>query len=148
MLVGKCLYKRFECFMILSLFIYLFSWRKGVALMHVYVWEQKVSLHYRTTWWMFTKLDRDEVLMVPLLCLGFSANSAQGWIQGWAKIGQWGVPSPKEFLFRLEGHSNKPNAWQWSKSILEEALLFLVPLWSQCLTHFWRLFGLSHFGVF
>ena len=60
----------------------------GGALMHVYVWEHIVSLYYRTTWWIFTKLGRDEVLMVQHLCLGFSANSAQGWIQGGAKIGQ------------------------------------------------------------
>ena len=38
---------------------------KGDALMHVYVWEQIVSLSYRTDRWIFTKLDRDEVLMVP-----------------------------------------------------------------------------------
>ena len=36
---------------------------RGGAVMHVYVWEHIVSLYYRTTWWMFTKLDRDEVLM-------------------------------------------------------------------------------------
>ena len=39
----------------------------GVALMHVYVLEHIVSLCYRTTWWMFTKLGRDEVLMAPHL---------------------------------------------------------------------------------
>ena len=36
---------------------------------------------------MFTKLGRDEVLMVPYKCCCFSARSAQGWIQGEAKIG-------------------------------------------------------------
>ena len=35
----------------------------GGALMHVYEWEHKVSLYYRTASWMFTKLGRDEVLM-------------------------------------------------------------------------------------
>ena len=35
----------------------------GGALMHVYVWEHIVSLYYRTTQWMFTKLGMDEVLM-------------------------------------------------------------------------------------
>ena len=39
---------------------------------------------------MFTKLGRDEILMAPHLWLDFSANPAQGWIQGGAKIGQWG----------------------------------------------------------
>ena len=31
--------------------------------MHVYEWEHIVSLYYRTSEWMFTKLGRDEVLM-------------------------------------------------------------------------------------
>ena len=35
------------------------------ALMHVYVWKHIVSLYYRTAGWMFTKLDRDEVLIAP-----------------------------------------------------------------------------------
>ena len=62
--------------------------RGGGALMHVYLLEHIGSLSYRTARWMFTKLDRDEVLMVPHLCLGFSANSTKGRIQGGAKIGQ------------------------------------------------------------
>ena len=82
----------------------------GGALMHVYVLEHIVSLCYKTAWWMFTKLGRDEVLMTPHLWLDFSANPAQVWIQGGAKIGQWGVPSPKDCFFRLEGYSDKMNA--------------------------------------
>ena len=39
---------------------------------------------------MFTKLGRDEVLMAPHMCLGVSARSAQGRIQGGAKIGHGG----------------------------------------------------------
>ena len=39
----------------------------GGALIHVYVLEHIGSLSYRTAWWMFTKLDRDEALMVPHL---------------------------------------------------------------------------------
>ena len=34
------------------------------------------------------KLGSDEALMAPHLWLYFSANPAQGWIQGGAKIGQ------------------------------------------------------------
>ena len=49
----------------------------GCALMHVYVWEHIVSLYYRTAEWMFTKLGRDEVLMVPYKCC-FSARSPRG----------------------------------------------------------------------
>ena len=36
------------------------------------------------------KLGRDEVLMVPYKCCCFSARSAPGRIQGWAKIGHGG----------------------------------------------------------
>ena len=78
------------------------------ALMHVYVLERIVSLCYRTAWLMFTKLSREEVLMVLHLWLDFSANP--GVDPGWGKIGQWGVPSPKDCFFRLEGYSDKANA--------------------------------------
>ena len=86
------------------------------------------------------KLDMDEVLKVPYKCCCFSARSAQGRIQGGAKIGHWGSPSSKNFFFRPEGYSNKPNAWQWSKNMLEEVLLFLVSLgqiFDAFLTSFW-----------
>ena len=36
------------------------------------------------------KLGMNEVLMVPYKCCCFSARSAQGWIQGGAKIGHGG----------------------------------------------------------
>ena len=54
----------------------------------VYVLKHIVSLCYRTARWMFTKLGKDEVLMALHVWLDFSANPAQGWIQGGAKIGQ------------------------------------------------------------
>ena len=38
--------------------------------------------------------------MASHLCLGFSAKSAQGWIQGRAIIGKWEAPSGKDFFFR------------------------------------------------
>ena len=44
----------------------------------------------RTTWWILMKLGRNEVLMVPYKCCCFSARSAQGRIQGGAKIGNRG----------------------------------------------------------
>ena len=62
------------------------------ALMHVYVWEQIVSLYYRTAQWIFTKLGRDEVLMVLYKCCCFLARSVKGRIQGVAKIGHRGGP--------------------------------------------------------
>ena len=48
---------------------YLFRWRKGGALMHVYVLEHilVVSLCYRTAWWMFTKFGRDDPALVVRL---------------------------------------------------------------------------------
>ena len=75
--------------------------------MYVYVLEHIVSLCYRTTWWIFTKLGRDEVLTALHLWLDFSVNPTQWRIQGGAKIGQSGHPSPKDCFFRLEGYSDK-----------------------------------------
>ena len=43
--------------------IYLDEKGGGGAVMHVYVWKHIVSLYYRTAYWMFTKLGRDEMLM-------------------------------------------------------------------------------------
>ena len=42
-------------------------------------------------------------------CCCFSARSAQGRIQGGAKICQRGSPSSRNFFFRPEGYSDKPN---------------------------------------
>ena len=81
----------------------------GGALVHVYVSEHIVSLNYRIVWWIFTKLGRDKIPMTLHICIDSCAKSAQGWIQGGAKIGPGGFPSPKNF-FRPEGYSNKPNA--------------------------------------
>ena len=90
--------------------------------MHEYVLEHIVSLYYRTVEWMFTKLGRDEVLMVPYKCFYFSARSVQGRIQGGAKIGHAGSPSTN-FFFRPEGYSNKSNALQWSWNMWNQVLL-------------------------
>ena len=69
--------------------IYLGEGKEGGALMHVYVLEHIISLSYRTTGWMFTKLDRDEVLIITHLFIGFWANSTQGRIQGGGGGGQF-----------------------------------------------------------
>ena len=67
--------------------------------MHVNVWEH-ISLSYRTNQWIFTKLGRVEVLMVPYKSCSFAARFAQGWIQGGAKIGHGGVPFFNELLLQ------------------------------------------------
>ena len=64
----------------------------------------------RTAWQILMKFGRDEVLMVPYKCCCFSARSPQGRIQGGAKIGHRGSPSSRNFFFRPEGYSDKPNA--------------------------------------
>ena len=64
--------------------------KKGGALVHAYVLEHIVSLNYRISWWIFTKLGRDKVLMTPHICIDSRAESAQGWIQGGTKIGPGG----------------------------------------------------------
>ena len=51
---------------------------RGGGVVHVYVWEHRVSLNYRIAWWIFTKLGRDKVLMTPNICFDFWAKSARG----------------------------------------------------------------------
>ena len=74
----------------------------GCALVHVYVLEHIVSLNYKIAWLIFTKLGRDKVLMTRHICIDSWAKSAQGWIQGRAKIGHGGVPFSKELLLQTE----------------------------------------------
>ena len=57
---------------------------------------------------IFTKLGRDEMLMVPYKCCCFSAKSVNKPIQGWAKIGPGGSSSLTDFFVRPEGYSNDP----------------------------------------
>ena len=46
----------------------------------------------------------------PLQVLLFFGQIPQGRIQGGAKIGHMGSPSSRNFFFRPEGYSDKPNA--------------------------------------
>ena len=67
---------------------------------------------YENTYFVFTtepltgciKLGVDEVLML------FLGQIRPGQILGGTKIGYRGVPSSKNFFFRQEGYSNKPDA--------------------------------------
>ena len=83
----------------------------GVALMHVYVWEHIINLYYRTGLWMFMKLGKDEVLIVPYkLVLLFFGHILSGADPGWGQNRSPGSPSSRNFFFRQEGYSNKLNA--------------------------------------
>ena len=56
-------------------------------------------------------MDFDETWMKYSMSLTCFKAFWSGWIQGGAKTGHLGSPSSKNFFFRLEGHSNKPNAY-------------------------------------
>ena len=98
------------------------------------------------------KLSRNEVVMAPYMHECVSARSAQGRIQGRAKIGHRGVPFKKTSYSDWKATATNRINSNVSRSMQEEVLLFLVPFKSQVLnafsTHFRRLFGLTHFGVF
>ena len=82
------------------------------------------------------KLGRDEMLMARHMHKDVLAIFAQGADPGRGKIGHQGgggFPSSKNFFFRPEDYSNKPNSEQWSRSMCYEVLLFLVPFCSQIL---------------
>ena len=76
----------------------------------------------------------------PLQVLLFFSQIRPEWIQGGAKIGLGGSPATKNFFFNSEGYSNKPNAYQWSRNMWEEVLLFLVPFRSQIFDAFYTSF--------
>ena len=110
---------------------------------HVYVWEHIVSLYYRIAEWMFTKLGRDEVLMVPYKCCCFLSRSVQGRIQGGAKKGQGGGP----LLQRISSSDWKATATnQMDSNDLEACGKKCCYFWFHCevkfLTRFRHLFGL------
>ena len=77
-----------------------------------YMGTHIVSLSYRTDLWIFTKLGRDGVLMVPYKRCRFSARSAWGRIQGEAKIGHGGpllqkfLSSDQKAIATIQMHSN------------------------------------------
>ena len=68
--------------------------------------------------WDIFDFSSETALRSSTICFG------QGRIQGGAKIGHWMSPSSKNFVFRPEGYSDKQNAYQWSRSMWDEVLLF------------------------
>ena len=88
---------------------------RGGALMHVYVYigthnQPFLQNHFMDvyeTWWRWSTHSHAPVYRI-FGKLHPGAVPGQGSLP---KIGQWGVPSTKDFFFRLEGYSNKPNIW-------------------------------------
>ena len=105
---------------------------RGVTNACICMWTH--SLSYRTVWWMLTKLGRDEVIMTLRMRLGFLARSAQRWIQGGTKNRLMRVPSPKDFFFRSECNSNKPNVSSYPELKYRDCLLFglILQIWQSC----------------
>ena len=102
----------------------------------------------RTTWWILMKLGMHEVLMVPYKCCCFSAKSAQGRIQGGAKLVTGGP-----LLQETSSSDRKATATNRMHSSDLEACgkkccYFWFHFEVKCLTRFWCLFGLHHFALF
>ena len=91
------------------------------------------------------KHGRDEVLMVPYKCCCFSARSAQGWIQGGAKIGHGGPllqetsSSDRKATGTNRMHSNdlkacgKKCCYFWFHSEVKIFDAFLTSVWTKSL---------------
>ena len=77
----------------------------GSALVHVYIWEHRVSLNYRILWWIFTKLGRDKMTQAHLYWL--LGKIRRGVNPGQDHNRSMRGPSPKDF-FRMEDYINKP----------------------------------------
>ena len=109
---------------------------------------------YRTSWLIFMKLGRNEVLMVPHKYAGVSVRNIQRRIKGWAKIGhEWSPYQKNSSSDRKQGHiyhwlwpCRKATATHQMHSNNLEAFvmkccwqLFLVPfwIWSLLFDTFW-----------
>ena len=63
---------------LMNFYLFIEVKKGGGALVHVYVLEHIVSLNYRITWWIFTKLGRDKVLMTRTFVLTLGPNPPRG----------------------------------------------------------------------
>ena len=103
----------------------------------------------RTTWQIFMKLGRYEVLMVPYKCCCFSSRSVNRWRHHRQKYVPEGTPSLTNFFFRTEACFDKPKASVWFREMSQEVLLFLVPLRNQIFDAFLTSFRvLSEMHIF
>ena len=86
------------------------------------VWEHRVSLNYRITWWILTKLGRDKVLVTPAhlyrllgqICLGVNPGQGHNRSMG---------PSPKDFFFKWPSHIS---VWALRMPAYDDFLSFVV----------------------
>ena len=136
---------------------------KGGALMHnIYLETHIVSLYYRTTWWMFMKLCRDEVLKAHTCVEAFyqiqgrarrsqrasktkgflwnaailvvvSARYSKGWIQGGAKIGRGRASPLTKLSFRSNVHSNILLYCRQHMHLFESRHSGCLYIWLNCL---------------
>ena len=77
--------KDLNAWKILTNFYLFIEVKKGGALVHVYVLEHIVSLNYRITWWIFTKLGRDKVLMTHTHLFSLLGQICPGVDPGWGQ---------------------------------------------------------------
>ena len=104
---------------------------------------QNCLMDFDETWYGWSS-------QAPLQVLLFFSQIRPGVDQRRAKVGHGGPILQKNFFFRLEGYSNKPNAYQWTRTMWEEVLLFWSHTEVEYLTRFGRvlIFGLYHFVLF
>ena len=102
----------------------------------------------RIAWLILMKLGRDEVLMVPYKCCCFSVRSAQGRIQGGAKIGHGGPLLQETSSSDRKATATNRIAGNDLEACGKKCCNFRFHSEVKFLTRFWRLFGLSHFGIF
>ena len=86
--------------------------------------------------------------MTPHICTDSWAKSAQGWIQGGAKIGPGGSPLQRtSFSDRKATATNRLHSSDL-EAFGKKYCYFWFHLEVKFLTRFGHLLGLSHFGVF
>ena len=120
----------------------------GGSLMHVYVLNYIVSLCYRTTWWMFTKLGRVEVLVALHLWLDFGQTLPRGGFRAGQKYVNEGSLLQRTADSDWKATVTKRMHCNDLKACGKKCCYFWFHSEVQFLTRFWRLFGLSHFCVF